>query len=160
MTLDETLLQRLAEWRPLGEGKHTLTIPVEEAGWTVSLTADRCDELSSRLWELQVIRTSAPVAGERDLSGWAHQVAQRVVGLREPLRVVEIDTGRGEALLRSAEPSQRGSLRSYYEVLLRGGREALVRRYQADDLDGKRSQIAFALTHEVLAEFVANLTAP
>ena len=38
MTLDETLLQKLAEWRPAGEERQTLNLPHAGSGWRVALT--------------------------------------------------------------------------------------------------------------------------
>jgi hypothetical protein len=159
MTLDETLLQKLADWRPAGEGRHTLTVPVEGAGWTVSVTADWCDELSSRLWEVQALRAGAAVPDGWSVGAWAGRVAERVAGLREPLLVLEVDAVRDEALLRSTEPSARGGKLSYYEVLLKGVGQATMRRYQAEGQGGKREAVGFPLTHEVLVEFITSLTA-
>jgi hypothetical protein len=158
MTLDETLLQRLAEWRPAGEGRQTLNLPGEGSGWRIALTADRCDDLGCLTWELQLTRT-APAVDGGTLRAWAEQSASRVTGLLEALQVVEVDEARGEALLRSDEPRRRGENLFYYEVLLRSTREALVRRYQAVSLAGRREQVAFALTHEVLAKLVTDLIA-
>jgi hypothetical protein len=67
---------------------------------------------------------------------------------------------RNEGLLRSTAPSRRGDTLFYYEVLLRGTSGAEVRRYQTKDSStAPREQVAFALTHEVLAKLVADLTA-
>jgi hypothetical protein len=158
MTLDATLLQRLAEWRPSGGGRQTLNLPDEGSGWRVALTADRCDDLGCLLWELQLTRTGSAPEGAT-LRAWADRVAGRVAGLLEALQVIEVDDTRAEALVRSNEPRRRGETVSYYEILLRGTREALVRRYQAAAQAGRRDQVPFALTHEVLAQFAADLTA-
>jgi len=156
MTLDDTLLQKLAEWRPAG-GRQTLNLPDEGSGWRVALTADRCDDLGCRVWELELART-APAPEGLTLRSWAERVATRVTGLLETLQVVEVDDERGEALVRSNEPRRRGETVSYYEVLLRGTSVAFARRYQATGQGSRREQIAFALTHEVLAKLAADLT--
>jgi hypothetical protein len=156
MTLDDTVLQKLAEWRPAGEGRSSLTIPDEGTGWAVTLTADRCDDLGCRLWEVQLRRTREAGPGAT-LHGWANRVAEEVTGLLEPLRVVEIDTRRNEAQLRSDEPTQRKDTLFYYEVLLRGTKEADLRRYHAPTAGGRREQVTFTLTHEALAGFVEDL---
>src|SRR5262249_22519771 len=93
------------------------------------------------------------------LSAWAERVAGRVTGLLEPLKVVEVDAERGEALLRSDQPTQRGEKLFYYEVLLQNTTAASVRRYRALPGNGRREQVAFALTKEALAKFVADLAA-
>src|SRR5437588_11355779 len=117
MTLENTLLQKLGEWKPPG-GRQTLTLPDADAGWTVSLTVERQDELSCQLWEMTVVRTLPPPATADALRSWADRAAGRVTGLLEPLKVVEVDVTRREALLRSDEPAQRGPGLFYYDVLL------------------------------------------
>ena len=54
MTLENTLLENLAEWRPPA-GRRTLTVPDEAAAWSVSVTADRSDVLGCLVWELAEI---------------------------------------------------------------------------------------------------------
>jgi hypothetical protein len=158
MTLENTLLAKLAEWHPPA-GRRTLTVPDESAGWAVSVTADRSDVLGCLVWELAVRRTAAAPAAET-LRSWADRIAARVVGLLETLKVHEIDPERNEGLLRSSSPAQRGEHLFYYEVVLHGTGAATVRRYQAGRHgNGRREQIAFALTHEALAKFAADLTA-
>jgi hypothetical protein len=158
MTLDETLWQKLGSWRPPA-GRHDTTVVEENTGWTATVTADRCDELGCLVWDLE-LRRSQTATPRLDLQGWAQAIEKRVTGLLETLKVVEIDVVRNEGLLRSKVPSRRGDSLSYYEILLRGTTGAEVRRYQAkDNSTTPREQVAFALTHEVLARFVADLTA-
>ena len=156
MTLDETVLQKLADWRPLRGSRQTLAVPDEGSGWAVTLVVDRHDELSSALWEIG-LRRVAPARGQVTLQSWANGVASRVTGLLEPLRVLEIDVERNEALLRSNQPSRRSDDLFYYEVLLKGTRAAGVRRYQGNPGGGRREQVPFVLTHETLAKLVADL---
>ncbi len=159
MTLDEIVLQKLTEWRPPSHDRHTLTVPDEASGWTVTVTVDRHDDLGCALWELTLRRTREPVDSSRAaLEAWAHHAAGRVTGLLEPLRVVEIDHPRSEAMLRSQEPSRRGNQLYYYEILLKGNREAVLRRYRAQPAGGRREQVAYTLTHEALAKVTADLT--
>ena len=128
----------------------------EGYGWAVTLTIDRHDELSSAVWELQ-LRRVAPAPDEVTLAAWAQGIAGRVTGLLESLAILEIDTERNEALLRSTEPTRRKADRFYYEVLLQGTNLATVRRYQASPNGGRREQVAFVLTHETLAKFIKDL---
>jgi hypothetical protein len=159
MTLDEILYQRLGSWRP-PEGRHDLTAAEEIPGWTVSVTADRCDEVGCLTWELTLRRASAAPARDVTLFDWAHGVAARVTGLLEPLKVIEVDAVQNEALLRSSTASQRGDKLYYYEVLLRGTTEAHVCRYQARPNNaGPREQVPFAVTHETLVKFIGDLGA-
>jgi hypothetical protein len=153
MTLANTLLEKLADYRP--EGRQSLVVPGDP--WAVTLTTDRADQLGCLVWEL-ALRRSAPAAAP--LQKWAERVAGRVTGLLESLQLLEVDTLRDEALLRSDEPAQRGDRLYYYELLLRGRGEAVLRRYHAGHGGpGRREQVAFALTHEALAKVVGDLTA-
>jgi hypothetical protein len=152
MTLENRLLEKLSEWRP-ESARSTLTV-TGGAGQTVVLTADRNDDIATRLWEMTLTR-GQPVA---DLKGWAERISERVTGLLEPLKLVEVDSERGVAQLRSESPANRDETLGYYEVLLHSRGEANVRRYQAAANGSKRrEQVGFALTHEVLAKLVNDL---
>jgi hypothetical protein len=125
------------------------------------IQADRNDELGCRVWELLVRRTNQtqkPKVGT--LRAWADRAAARVTSLVETLKVVEVDQTRNEALLRSGKPSRRAKAISYFEVHLRGTSEVSVRRYRGYHETGqRREQISYPLTHESLAQVVADLTA-
>ncbi len=154
MTLEETLLQKLAEWR-FDNDRQTLTVAHPETGWTATFVADCGDRVGCQLWELNMTRTeSAPSA---DLKARAERLAGRATGLMEPLRLIEVDAQGDTALLRSAAPQKRGDDLFYYEVLLRSA-GASARRYQSSTKSGTRQQIAFPLTHEALAKLGADLT--
>lgn len=154
MTLENKVLQKLAETKPVGE-RHELMISA--GAWTAHLTYDRRDELSGRLWEAALHRNAL---AEGHVQDWAGRIAKRVAGLMEPLKVVEVDAVKQQALLRSAAPTVKGDDHFYYEILLRGTANAVIHRYQASQQPGKRrEQIAFALTHEALAKLVGDVTA-
>ena len=160
MTLAETVLQKIADWRPAGDKRHALLIPDGGSGWAVEVQADRCDELSCRVWELTIRRTRKVESQVSALQAWADRAARQVTSLLEGIRVVEVDPERNEALLRSNTPSRRGNIVSYFEVLLRGTKSATLRRFRAHDEPGHhREQIAFPITHEALAKVVTDLTA-
>jgi hypothetical protein len=154
MTLENKLLKKLAEAPPAGE-RHELI--VSEGAWTAHLDFERRDELSGRLREIAVRRQGA---GAGDVQVWADRIAGRVTGLLEPLKVVEVDAPKQEALLRSATPSEKNEEVYFYELRLRGTSQAILQRYQHRQAAGKkRSQVPFALTHETLAKFVGDVTA-
>jgi hypothetical protein len=157
MTLEETLLQRLAEFRPQSSDRQNLAVSDEEARCSITLSIDRNDDLSCALWEMEQ-RSRRPLS-ERglDLKGWADKVAGQVRGLLEPLRVIEVDDRRAEALIRSDEPTVRKDERYYYELRLNGGGSALVRRYCGTTEVGRRRQVPFTLTHEAVAKLAADL---
>jgi hypothetical protein len=157
MKLDEILLQKLAKWRPENE-RQTLDVADPAGGWNAAVTAECVDVVGCRLWELALRRSGQTPSV--DLKARAEEICQRVTGLLEPLGLLEVDRGRNVALLRSEQPGQRGEDRFYYEVVLEADGAANVRRYQAPGRDEpRRQQVAFTLTHEVLAKLVRDLIA-
>jgi hypothetical protein len=151
MTLENMLLEKLSEWQP-SPGRQELYLTAE--GWGVTVTADRSDALGCLAWELNLRREGT--AGV-PLQPWA-AAASRVSGLMEPLKVIEIDSSRNEAQLRSESPSQRGAKRLYYELVLSGLGSAVLRRFQtAEAAISRREQVVFAVTHESLAKLAGDL---
>ena len=148
MTLAEKLLPKLSEWLPAGNGRHSWS--TEEAGWAIGLAADKADSLSCLVWELTLTRATAAPA-KLTLKSWAEGIAARVEGLREDVKVYEIDAESNVAVLRSEQPHAKGDALAYYEVKLHGTSNAVVRRFAASKTAPGREQVAFALTHEVLA---------
>jgi hypothetical protein len=158
MRLAETVRQKLAENFP-HSGRHDLAIACDKAGWALNLTLERRDELGCLIWELALRRTSTAPTGET-LRTWAERIARQTTGLLEPIKVVEIDELRNEALLRSETPLVRKDKPTYYEVLLKGTNVACLRRYEAEaNGSGKRDQVAFALTNDGLAKLAEDMTA-
>ena len=156
MTLAETLLQRLAKWRP-DNGRQTLDVAHPESGWTARLDAGHVEALGCRLWEL-TLKSSQPIPAA-DLNDRAGLIAGRVTGLLEPLAVVEVDVNHGVAQLRSHKPGQWGNGQFYYELLLHTDGTANLRRYQAPGKEQPRRQLVpFTLTHEALANLVGDLS--
>ena len=122
MTHNDQLLNDLNEWRPAGTGPHSFGHDLD-TGWTVAVTADSADTVGCRLTELAVTRPApAKPATAADLKQWAGRTVARVTGLLEPLKLIEVDAARSEAVLRSETPAQRGTSVEYYELLLAAGR--------------------------------------
>ncbi len=158
MTLGETVLSKLAEWRPAGSGRHIFRYADAGSGWAISLAVEKTDELSCQLSE---VTCEHAVVKEPDLASWANALAQHVTGLMEPLKVIEIDEQRNEAILRSEEPTTRGDRRAHFELKLQGTRRATLTRYAAETAPAaQRKSIAFALTRESLSKLVDDLTKP
>jgi hypothetical protein len=122
----------------------------------VQLSADKADTLSCLVWELSLIRSGDAPEG-LTLRAWAEGVAKRATGLLEPLKLLEVDDARGEALLRSDSPAKKGECVAYYEVRLFGTGRAAVHRFTANRTESGREQVAFALTHEVLAKLAGDI---
>lgn len=156
MTLENLLKRRLADWRP-DTADDRLTLDDPAGGWRATVQADVVETVGGRLRELSLARLSPP-AQPVPLARRAEAVAGRVTGLLEPLRVVEIDAAGDVAQLRSDAPAAEGDVLSYYEVTLHGHGGARVTRYEAGR-QGRRRQVAFALTHDALGKLVRDLTA-
>jgi len=147
-SLAEAVQRSLSEWKPEGGGRQTFSGPLADAGWNLAVTFDRVEGLGGSVWELALDRTGAAPEGLA-LKSWADRVANQVSGMLERLKVHEIDSANGVALLRSDGPQVRGTARSYYEVTLNDVSKATLRRFQGDMTPGtKREQVAFALTYE------------
>lgn len=158
MNLAEALLEKLADWRPAGEGRHSVSIGLPEHGWTVVVTADRADSVGCRLTQLDATRTVPLLEDDAALEAHARRAASRVTGLLEPLRLVEIDRGHHVALLRSDAPAPKDHAVQYYEVKFAGRNHVAVGRFKASKSGpAAREAIPFALTHEALAKLVDDL---
>jgi hypothetical protein len=156
-SLDALLLEKLANWRP-DNARQVLHLDHADSGWVADVEADAVDALGCRLWQLRLCR-AAPLAWAAPLAERAGQIAGRVTGLLEPLRLVEVDAERGVAQLRSVGPARRGDDLLYYEVELHADGAANLHRFQGSRSGPARRQVAFVLTHEALAKLVADLTA-
>jgi hypothetical protein len=157
MTLANTLLPKLSDWRP-HNAPESLTVADEAGVWSAAVYAAAVDVVGARLWEvaLRKANTTLDVAA---LKAWGEKVAARVTGLLEPLRLLEVDEENRIALLRSDKPAQRGDAVLYYEMRLTGDGAATVQRFQAShEAQTKREQIEFTLTHEALAKLAADVT--
>ncbi|HEV3143079.1 MAG TPA: hypothetical protein VGZ47_04260 [Gemmataceae bacterium] len=160
MTLAQTFLPKLGEHRPPGPGRHVLAHADAASGWSVTAIIEKADALSCQLWEITLHRARPAATDPAALGKWAHGIAERVTGLMEPLRVLEIDNVRNEALLRSEAVTERHDKRFHYELKLEGAHRATLRRFQAGtDSRAKREQVPFVLTHETLGKFLDDVTA-
>lgn len=154
----ETLLEKLGEWQPAGEGRPSADIPLPECGWTIHLRADRVDTVGSVLTEIHAVRDTPVPDDPAATEARARTVAGRVTGLLESLRFVEVDRDRNIALLRSEAPKARGNDVRYYEVRFDGVNRVTVQRFTASKQSpAHREAQAFTLTHEALAHLVEDL---
>ncbi len=154
MTLAKILRQKLNEL-PAADERHETSLADEAGGWALYLTADRRDRWTTVAWEISLRRATSG----GDVAAWAERLVQRSSGLLEALRVVEVDSAHNHALIRSVPPPEDAGKIGYYEVILQGTGSALVRRFEGSHASGKREQVAFALTNEVLVKLIGDLTA-
>jgi hypothetical protein len=156
MTLANTLLEKLAEWRPHNP-LETLTVADEAGVWSAAVTAAAVDRVGAHLWEVTFRRANTTLDAAA-LKAWGEKIAGRVTGLLEPLRLLEVDGEQKVALLRSGKPGQRGEAVLYYELRLTADGAATVQRFEASHQpETKRQQVEFTLTHEVLAKLASDV---
>ena len=159
MTLADTLLEKLNKLSPDATVRRTLSFLDPSTATAVRLEVDMLDALGCQLWEIAVTRSPSEAARLQSggLATWARRVADEVTGLLEPLKLLEVDDLRGQALLRSESPAQRSDDLYYYEVLLHKTGAATLRRFHNTKTPGKREQVSFVLTREALGKVVGDL---
>ncbi len=157
MTLREVILQNLSS--SSSDRRSTLSISDEGSGWSIGVTGDRRDEIGSVLWEVGLRYTGDPQnRADATLSDWSKRVTENVSGLLETLKIIEVDSIRNEAMLRSDPPTPQNDKCAYYEIMLKGTTSATVHRYLGTPDGGKRrEQISYTLTNEVLAKLITDL---
>ena len=157
MKLSEKLLKKLVDDPP--PGRHLVTVSDEASlGWSATLTVDRADVVGCVIWELAVQCRAAEAWDANALTARSQRIGQSVTGLLEPLKLIEVDALRREALLRSDAPMQRGGDLFYYEAKLQPHNSISLRRFRASHDAGKREQVPFTLTHEAIAKLVDDTT--
>ena len=158
MTRDEKILEALSTWRPQGDGPHIRSISLDAPGAAVGLTADRADALSCQLRELSATSGPTRPCTPAELTQRAVTLDSRVTGLLEPLKVYEVDALSGQALLRSATPTDRNGRVHFYELILTGLHLASLKRYSSGKPKANRDGVPFVLTHETIAKLADDLT--
>ena len=128
------------------------TVSVECDGTEVEAEVAEAGPVGVRLDRLRV-RPS--VEGPVDLHERAAGIASRVRPGGERLDAVEVDPGLGGGVLRTTPDDIRGG--RYFEVGIRPGGEADVRRLQVDPESGERTEAPFDLTRRQLEDLVDGL---
>ncbi|MFO0863051.1 MAG: hypothetical protein U0744_00050 [Gemmataceae bacterium] len=152
MTLENQVLEKLADAGPSATPR---TITAQEGPWTIEIHAQKSDEFSVMIDSVEV-RRDAPAG---DAKSWADGIASRPSGLLEPLRLLEADKGKNEAIVRSSKPQTKGDEVRYYEVHVQGAEKAEVHRYKASKQPGAaREPTPFPMTHEAVGKLAHGLT--
>ena len=138
----------------LRAGTARQTLLLAAAGLAFELDLEKADELACVVTRVQVAPTARPSLplAERGLA-----IANRITGLMEPLRVVEVDAPAAVAQLRSQTPATVGDGRAYYELLLEASGRATLRRYVGRSDEPRREPAPFTLTREALAKLIVDL---
>jgi hypothetical protein len=149
MTLAKNLRKALTDPANAGEG----TVSAAAGPWQATASAPRRDSIGAEVNEITVERNDA---GPGTVHGWADNFAGKARGLLEPLKVLEVDKTRDEAVIRSNPPSKDGTQVDYYEVKMQGTKKASVKRCRNEG--GQKQDIPFTLTHDGLGRLVDDLT--
>jgi hypothetical protein len=156
MTLDAKVRPKLNELPPVNGTRQRFDLTVPELG-KVALDVQTLEKLGAELWELTV-EPAAPRT--LALADHAKVLAARLTGLLEPLTLIECDTVRGEAMLRSQQPAKQENDLFFYELMVRQEGQSTLRRYQHQIGNTPRKQVPFVLTREALAKGIADLATP
>lgn len=152
MILEEKLAKRLSDWNP-SQGRSQLAL--EENGWTIAFTLERRDELSCLLWDVTFTRKQTTDT----LQAWAEQIEKNISAALEPIKILEVDNQRNEAILRSSDLRTLSDASLHYDVFANGTKTATLRRYKTlNAKNAKREQTGFALTTEGFARLIASVT--
>ena len=127
------------------------TVTATAGPWQATASTNHRDRIGAELTELAVARATP---GPGTVRAWADQFANQSRGLPDPVKLLEVDPSRDEAILRST-PNKTERRVDYYEVKMQGTSKASVKRYAATD--GKRESIPFTITHEGLGRLVDDL---
>jgi len=128
------------------------SVSVEANGTQVDAEVTASGPVGVRLYRLRVRPT---VDGPVDLHRRASGISDDVRPGGERLDAVEVDPGLGGGVLRTTPDDIRGG--RYYEVGIRPGGEADVRRLRVDPSSGERLEAPFDLTRQQLEELVDGL---
>lgn len=137
-----------------------LPIPLNQAnevhfsagGIQVNLSLSDWDRLGCFLTRLEM----RPQAGGR-LNLNPARIEEKITYLGERLKAIEIEEGRGKALLRSAPPERDGRVLSFFEIALDPAEGLSLVRYAYDRKRGERFLVSAPLTRATLERLLADL---
>ena len=153
MTLDALLLEKLANPRSQPT-PGSVVVDHDASGWRVQLSLVAADQIGVRVQSLEFLRLR-PLDSAVPLEQQVQMLAQRVTGLLEPLRPLEMDVSGQVAQLRSATPERNPQGIRYYEMLRHADGTTRLHRYQANG--SQRTALDFTLTHEALAKLTRDV---
>lgn len=129
-------------------GSDHTTVDVESEGVSAVLDLEHCERYAVGVRGLEV----TPAEPGTDI----HQTAERIargVDVIEPLRVVEVDTGEAQAILRSAEPEADEEGVTYWEATVRP-RGTAINRYHKSHDEPDRQIVVEPLSHREAGKLV------
>jgi hypothetical protein len=135
------------------------TVTVDEGQGRLTLKIAALDSVGVALDSLEYAATVPKEWTSQDLNAWGERLSGRLTYLMEPLKILEVDGGAGEVLLRSQEPSRRGDARNYYEIRLRRDGSCRVERVAFDEVERRRTPSRCHFTREVVERLADDIAA-
>lgn len=129
-------------------GSDNTTIGVESEGVSVTVDVEHCERYAIGVRGIEV----TPAQPSKDIHKTAERVA-REVDVIEPLRVVEVDTREGQAILRSAEPEADEEGVTYWEATVKP-HGAAINRYHKSHGEPDRQVVVEPLSHREAGKLV------
>ena len=153
---DGALLEELRRKVAAREGNEG---PVEirrtRGPWRLRLRIADADRLGVLLDEAELTREGA--GNPADIEKQAKGLLDELRSLGERLALLEIESERGRAILRSASPLLLPEAIEYDEAELEGGRRVVLRRYRFDRSSGRRRAVSSNLGSAALPRLAREL---
>ena len=144
---------------PTGTGSQSVSISHSNPSADFTLTLSAIDMLSCSLRSIRADVPSVASAGSTQLKDWADALSSRLTYLLEDIGPVEFDANAGQALLRSTKPSDDGTTKRYYELILSATQDGSFEFARYESVTGQpgRNPVDMQLTREVVSRLLKDL---
>jgi hypothetical protein len=129
-------------------GSDNTTVGVEGDDISATIDVEHCERYAVGVRGIDVTSTSP----SKDIRETAEGIARKV-DVIEPLRVVEVDTREGQAILRSAEPEADEEGVTYWEATVKP-RGTAINRYHKSHGEPDREIVVEPLSHREAGKLV------
>ena len=148
----------LKSWGSFSGEPRTLVVTGDR--FTIAVEVRAADSLGCSLAEVRVRSLQPLRLGLEQLRSWGARLSKRIRYLLEALETLEVDEAAGRLLLRSSPPETKpdGAV-LYYELLLEGSGQLLLRRYRFDPTTRERAEEPIVCTRELVEKMFDDLAA-
>jgi hypothetical protein len=156
MDLGRQAASTLKSWGSFSGESRTLAVTGDRS--TIAVEVRAADSLGCSLAEVR-LRSLQPLRlGLEQLRSWGARLSKRIRYLLEALETLEVDADAGRLLLRSSPPETKpdGAV-LYYELVLEGSGQLLLRRYRFDPGTRERTEEPIVCTIEVVEKMFNDL---
>jgi len=158
MDLGRQAASRLKSWGSFSGEPRILAVTGDR--FAIAAEVRAADSLGCSLAEVRLRSLQSLQLGLEQLRNWGARLSKRIRYLLEALETLEVDEAAGRLLLRSSPPETKpdGAV-FYYEVLLEGSGQLLLRRYRFDPTTRERADEAIVCTRELVEKMFDDLAA-